>query len=102
MGNAFKLNLFTARDAIQTIDGFHAQGVETLAACLSSSSVELAQWRRTKPTLIVLGNEAHGLPDEIQRAANQGVRIDMELGTDSLNVSVAAAILLHYVCRLAK
>jgi len=25
----------------------------------------------------------------------------MALGTDSLNVSVAAGILLHYVCRIA-
>jgi tRNA G18 (ribose-2'-O)-methylase SpoU len=102
MGNAFKLNLFTTHDAIQTIAGFHTQGVETLAACLSSTSVELAQWHRTKPTLIVLGNEAHGLPEEIQRSTTEGVRIEMELDTDSLNVSVAAAILLHYVCRLAK
>jgi tRNA G18 (ribose-2'-O)-methylase SpoU len=50
--------------------------------------------------LVVLGNEGNGLPDEVIEATSRGIRIEMDLGTDSLNVSVAAAILLHYVCRL--
>ena len=43
----------------------------------------------------------HGLPREIQETADQTIRIDMAPVADSLNVSVAAGILLHYVCRLA-
>jgi tRNA G18 (ribose-2'-O)-methylase SpoU len=51
--------------------------------------------------MVLLGNEAHGLPQECIEACAKGLRIDMALGTDSLNVSVAAGILLHYVCRIA-
>jgi tRNA G18 (ribose-2'-O)-methylase SpoU len=101
MGNAFKLNLFGTNHAVQSIAECHQQGIETLAACLSDSSVELAEWKRRQPTLIVLGNEAVGLPHEVIDACRRSVRIDMQLGTDSLNVSVAAAIILHYVRRLA-
>ena len=40
------------------------------------------------------------LPLEIQKAATRSVRIDMALGTDSLNVSVAAGIILHNLRRV--
>ncbi len=50
---------------------------------------------------MLLGNEANGLPEEIQNAADDCVKIDMCLGTDSLNVSVAAGIVMHYLTRLA-
>jgi tRNA G18 (ribose-2'-O)-methylase SpoU len=51
--------------------------------------------------LILVGNERYGLPEEVQRAAHQCIRIDMELGTDSLNVSMASGIVMHYFCRIA-
>jgi tRNA G18 (ribose-2'-O)-methylase SpoU len=51
--------------------------------------------------LILVGNERYGLPAEVQSAADHCVRIDMELGTDSLNVSMASGIVMHYFCRLA-
>jgi tRNA G18 (ribose-2'-O)-methylase SpoU len=51
--------------------------------------------------MLMFGNERHGLPCEIQAAADQRISIDMQQPVDSLNVSVAAGILLHYVCRLA-
>lgn len=101
MGNAFKQRFYKVLDAVETLRSLHASGVETLAACLSDDSIELQQWKRLGPTAIVLGNEAHGLPPEVMQAARHRLRIDMSLGTDSLNVSVAAAILLHYACRLA-
>jgi TrmH family RNA methyltransferase len=75
-------------------------GVDTLAACLAPKSLEIASWKRQNATLVVLGNEGNGLPDDVIEATSRGIRIEMDLGTDSLNVSVAAAILLHYVCRL--
>lgn len=101
MGNAFKLNMFGTNNAAQAIAACHNHGIESLAACLSDSSVELAEWKRSQPTLVVLGNEAVGLPRDVIDACSRSVRIDMQLGTDSLNVSVAAALILHYVQRLA-
>ena len=76
-------------------------GIESLAACLSAKSVELKQYRRRGPVLVLFGNEANGLPAEAIDACSKGIRIEMALGTDSLNVSVAAGILLHYTCRIA-
>lgn len=101
MGNAFKLSFHCCQSARQSLEATHRMGIESLAACLSPTSIELREYRRSGPVMVLFGNEAHGLPSECIEACSQGVRIDMALGTDSLNVSVAAGILLHYACRLA-
>jgi len=99
MGNAFKLHFYQCDQPLETLADFHRDQLRTFAACLSPTSVELNAVHRTGPTLVVLGNEAHGLPQEIIDASSEGVRIDMSLGTDSLNVSVAAGIILHHLSR---
>ena len=100
MGNAFNLRLFDVQESLSALEYCHSIGMETIAACLSKSSEELSGFRRNGPALVVFGNEAQGLPLEIQNAAFRSVRIDMALGTDSLNVSVAAGIILHNLSRV--
>ena len=99
MGNAFKLRFFEVADPLESLRWCAGKGIESIAACLSPRSEELSDFRRKGPGIVVFGNEAHGLPQEIQDTASRSVRIDMELGTDSLNVSVAAGIILHHLCR---
>lgn len=53
----------------------------------------------TIPTVLFLGNEGGGLPDEILRAAQRRVRIPMVHGVESLNVHAAAAALLYEAAR---
>jgi TrmH family RNA methyltransferase len=48
----------------------------------------------TKPTAIVVGTEADGLTQEWREAAKQNIIIPMSGAIDSLNVSVAAAVLI--------
>jgi TrmH family RNA methyltransferase len=48
----------------------------------------------TKPTAIVVGTEAHGLTDEWLKASTQNIIIPMQGEIDSMNVSVAAGILI--------
>lgn len=100
MGNAFKLRFFEAPNAEAMLKLCREIGIESIAASLTASSEELGRFRRMGPALVVFGNEAHGLPLAIQNAASRGVRIDMALGTDSLNVSVAAGIILHNLKRV--
>ena len=100
MGNAFKLRFFAVPNPLITLQLCGETGIESIAACLSKTSEELSQFRRNGPGLVVLGNEAHGLPIGIQSASARNIRIDMALGTDSLNVSVAAGIILHNLRRV--
>jgi RNA methyltransferase, TrmH family len=46
-------------------------------------------------TLIVVGNEAHGLPEHCIRACDQQLTLAMPGGTESLNAAVAGSIALY-------
>jgi len=50
---------------------------------------------------LLVGTEGDGLTQDAESAADVRVRIVMASGVDSLNVSVAAAIALHAVSRVA-
>ncbi len=53
------------------------------------------------PTLIVIGSEGSGLSDELAKACSTLVRIPMRGGPDSLNVAVAAGLMLFEIRRNA-
>jgi TrmH family RNA methyltransferase len=47
------------------------------------------------PTLILLGNEGGGLSPELAALADQEVKIPLSPGVESLNVAIAAALILY-------
>jgi tRNA G18 (ribose-2'-O)-methylase SpoU len=102
MGTALRLRLLHSQSVVGDLDWLRCEHrMSSYATSLRESSVPLETVRRSGPALILVGNERYGLPEEVQQAADGCVRIDMELGTDSLNVSVASAIAMYYFCRIA-
>ena len=53
----------------------------------------------TGPVAILLGSEAHGLPEAVVAAADERVGIPMVAGTESLNVAMAGTVLLFEAAR---
>jgi RNA methyltransferase, TrmH family len=51
------------------------------------------------PCALLIGNEGAGLPAEIERSADQLVRIPLAAPVESLNAAVAAAVLLYEAAR---
>ena len=102
MGNTLRVDLYRSVEIIADIEFLRSSAkVQCMATALDSDSLPLEACRRNGPVLLLMGNERHGLPPEVVASCDDSVRIDMELGTDSLNVCVAAGIVLHYFCRLA-
>ncbi|RMF42767.1 MAG: RNA methyltransferase [Planctomycetota bacterium] len=102
MGNALKLNLMRSLDLALDLIWLHETlGVTTYAATLTPRARPLESVGRDGPVCLVLGNERHGLPASIEDACRESVCIAMADGVDSLNVCVAAGILMHYFCRIA-
>ena len=101
MAGLLNLRLFSVPKVLPALDDFSAKGIRSVATSLSERSIPIERFRRQGPTLILLGNEANGLPEAVQSRATDCLRIAMCFGTDSLNVSIAAGIVLHYVTRLA-
>ena len=58
-----------------------------------------------RPALWLFGNEAHGLPDPVLRAADHTVRVPIHGRAESLNLAAAAAVCLYasaYATRTAR
>ncbi len=70
-----------------------ANGINFYAATLQNSTFYHEQ-DYTQPTALVVGTEATGLSEEWRNAATQNIIIPMQGAIDSMNVSVAAAILI--------
>ena len=82
----------------ECIDFLKARGIAILTAQLQDSSLYYDTDMRCA-TAIVMGTEATGLTDQWRQAATAHIRIPMLGITDSLNVSVSAAILLYEAVR---
>ena len=74
-----------------------AGGGEVWAAATSGTPIH--RWRPAEPTLLLIGAEGSGLSATALDVADGRVLIPLENDIDSLNVAVAAGILLHHLRR---
>ena len=77
----------------EIISFLKANNINFYAATLQNSTSYHEQ-NFVKPTALVVGTEATGLSEEWRNAATQNIIIPMQGAIDSMNVSVAAAILI--------
>ena len=70
-------------------------GFELAAAVLDGDAIPLRQFQRPARLSLLLGNEAQGLAPQHVALCRHRLTIPMKLGTDSLNVAVAAVFLYH-------
>lgn len=73
----------------------------TVAAALGDGGRPLAGWRPRLPLLLVLGNEGQGHRPTTLAACTEQVTIPLARGVESLNVAVAAGILLASLAGVA-
>jgi len=71
------------------------QKMQVLVTNLSENAVDFRDIDYTLPTAIILGQEKHGATQEAIAAADQDIIIPMVGMVQSLNVSVAAALILY-------
>ncbi len=98
MGSAFRLPLWSGPSYMEMIDWCDQRGIVSVCADAEASlAYTEADW--TAPSALILGPESTGLAVEEINAAKQTVSIPMKGAVESLNVSVAAGILLYEAAR---
>lgn len=94
-GSAAKwLKVHTYTDTPSALAQLKAQGLSIYAAHFSERAVDYRNVDYTKPTCILLGTERWGVSEEAAQAAEEHILIPMLGMVQSLNVSVAAAVVL--------
>jgi tRNA G18 (ribose-2'-O)-methylase SpoU len=98
MGTIFSLPVHRSTDLIADLESLKARhGMEVLATVLDESATPLARLPKFPRAALVLGNEAQGLHESTLGACTGRITIPMKLGTDSLNVAVAAAVCFYHL-----
>ncbi|WP_025820966.1 tRNA (guanosine(18)-2'-O)-methyltransferase TrmH [Shewanella marina] len=82
-------------DFIQALPTFKAQDMQIIVTNFSDKAVDFRSIDYTKPTVVVMGNERDGVSQEAIAHADQQVIIPMMGMVQSLNVSVATALILY-------
>jgi rRNA methylases len=92
-GGMSQLELWQAKRLPEFLRELAAAGYEVVGAATRGGRLE-AKDGAGKPMAVVLGNEEHGLSPEVAKACTRLVTIPGSGKVESLNVSVAAAVLL--------
>jgi TrmH family RNA methyltransferase len=98
MGSAFRLPIWTGPTYEKMIEWCRKRKIETVCADAEAPLTHTA-YNWTQATALVLGPESTGLTDAETKSASQVVSIPMHGAVESLNVSVAAGILLFEAAR---
>lgn len=99
MGTCYRLPICITEDLggaiVRLREGY---GVRVIATVLDDDARVLHEIpnRAEEHLAIMLGHEVHGLPEALVGLADEKAIIPMHLGTDSLNLSVSAAVFLYH------
>ncbi|WP_299610340.1 RNA methyltransferase [uncultured Aquimarina sp.] len=89
----------TTRECINTLK---SKGYQIVATTPHDSSVELKDFDISKPSVFFFGQEQEGLSDLVLDESDVKLHIPMVGFTESLNISVSAAIILQHVTSLLR
>ncbi|NDJ23779.1 RNA methyltransferase [Nostoc sp. B(2019)] len=93
-GQWFRLATAVTEDLKATVEQSQQAGMQVVATMPSAT---LTYWEVDwqKPSLILLGNEGAGLSADLAAIADKQVKIPLSPGVESLNVAIAAALMLY-------
>lgn len=80
---------------VEAVGALRAKGMQVLATHLSARAIDFREIDYTRPTAILFGAEKHGISEEALALADQDIIIPMVGMAQSLNVSVASALILY-------
>lgn len=93
-GQWFQLPMTMSTQLQTDLLTYQQQGLQIIAT-LPTATQTYWEADLQKPTLILLGNEGAGLSPELIALADQHVTIPIAEGVESLNVAIAAALILY-------
>jgi len=97
MGSAFRVPIARA-EIDQTLESLRSADIATTALVPRGGQALFSADLR-EPVALILGGEGSGLPEDISARVNRHISIPMQTPVESLNVGVAAALVLYEAFR---
>jgi RNA methyltransferase, TrmH family len=98
MGSSFRIPCWTDATFSEVVQWCKFKHI-SLVATEMAANVSYREINWTVPIALIVGEEGHGIPSEDLAVANIQIKIPMQPPVESLNVSVASAIILYEASR---
>ena len=95
MGAQKWVDVFRFNSVQGCLDSMREKGYQIIATTPHNDSCLLHEFDITKPAALFFGTESEGLSDEVLQQADGFLKIPMVGYTESLNISVSAAIIIQ-------
>ena len=102
MGSQKWVDINRYKSVIDCIEDLKKKGYQIIATTPHAKGFDLLDFDISKKSCFFLGRETEGLSDEVLKHADSFIKIPMVGFTESLNVSVSAAIILQQTTSLLK
>lgn len=99
MGSMFHIPVLYENDYLEKIKALKNSGFNIITGSLDTKNEPKNIDFKTAKNVICLGNEAHGVSDELVSTGVTKVKIPMSGKAESLNVAIAGAVLLYECVR---
>lgn len=99
MGSLFRVNVKRTPDLTGEIYRLRENGFHIFATALDEHSVDIRRTDLSGKIGFVIGNEGHGISEDVLAACSGSVIIPMKEGPQSLNAAVAAGVIMWEAAR---
>ena len=100
MGALFTMRIdVVGAELPEYVRALRTAGRRVLGAALHTDALTLGEFEVDRRDIFVIGNEGHGLSDDIKKACDACVLIPMREGSESLNAAMAAGIFMWETSR---
>jgi len=89
-----RINICRVNSLLKAVDSLHLNGIKVFTSEMNADR-KVSELPLEEPCCIVMGSEDKGVQSYIRKAADEHFSIPMASDFDSLNVSVAAGIILY-------
>ena len=97
MGAEKWVDIYRHNSTENCINSLKERGYQIVATTPHTDAHLLSDFDITKPSAIFFGTEKTGLSEEVMNAADTFIKIPMYGFTESLNISVSAAIIINHI-----
>ncbi|GGD26016.1 TrmH family RNA methyltransferase [Flavobacterium orientale] len=91
------VDIYRFENSTSCMKAMRKKGYQIIATTPHDQSTDLTSFAITKPSALFFGTEKDGLSEEVLQEADGMIHIPMVGFTESLNISVSAAILLQHL-----
>ena len=92
MGSLFSLRVLKVADFGSAIRALTGASRRVFAAELRAGAIPIGEAKLTARDCVLIGNEGHGIPEEISALCTKSVYLPISQNAESLNAAVAASI----------